>query len=310
MNDRIEFHTGGTHDSHRILLTFFGLVLGLAAPALAGDIVVNFNDLSYPNGPFDPYQTAPSGVAPGGGSYDDGWDLQGGFTSKGVFFSNSYYQPYASWSGWAYSNVNDPTTTGATPYLTDYNHQFGAIAGTPPPGSNNYAISYGPGAVINLPSGASPVSFLVTNTTYDYLSMTHGDGFAKQFSTGDYFQLQIYGFKGLNGTGTQVNEVTFDLANYTSANSLPVSAWTLVDLSSLAGAQSLTFNYASSDVGMNGINTPEYFAMDDLTLNVASVPEPPSGVLALIAAGAAGLFASRCRRRRHALVGDLGPGCS
>ena len=127
-----------------------------------------------------------------------------------------------------------------------------------------------PGAVINLPSGTSPVSFEVTNTTYIYLSMTHGDGFAKQFTTGDFFELKIFGYSGLNGGGTQVGEVDFFLANYTSANSLPVDVWTLVDLTSLAGSQSLSFDYASSDVGQFGINTPEYFAMDDLTLSTAA----------------------------------------
>ncbi len=104
----------------------------------------------------------------------------------------------------------------------------------------------------------------------------------------------------MNGTGSQVGEVDFYLANYTSPSSLPVSVWTVVDLTSLAGAQSLSFDHASSDVEPFGINTPEYFAMDDLTLNVASVPEPTSAVLALIAVGALGLLGRIGRRRRQA----------
>ena len=195
---------------------------------MGGDIVVNFNDLSYPGGAFDPQQTLPTGTPPGGGSYNDGWNLPGGFTSQGTFFSNSWsYNAqfnFVSWSGWAYSNVNDPTMAGPTPFLNDDDHQFAAVAGTPPPGSDNYAISSGTGAAINLPAGTNPVSFEVTNTTYAYLSMTHGDGFAKQFTTGDFFELKIFGYSGLNGGGTKVGEVDFDLANYTSASSLPVSA--------------------------------------------------------------------------------------
>lgn len=281
---------------HRRFATPFTLVLALVASAArGGDIVVNFDDLGYANGSYDPKQDFPSGPAPGTGSYDDGWDLNGGFTSNGVFFSNSYDATYASWSGWAYSDVNDPTTTGSTPFLTDYDHQFAAIAGTAPGGSGNYAISTGPGAVINLPSGTSPVSFEVTNTTYDYLAMTHGDAFATPFSTGSYFELKIFGFSGLNGTGTEVGEVDFYLADYSSANSLPINVWTLVNLTSLAGAQSLTFDYASSDIGEFGINTPEYFAMDDLTLSTASVPEPSSLILGLSALGA---FAVAWRRAK------------
>ena len=278
------------------------LALGLVAPAARGsDIVVDFNNLTYPNGSFDPNSSVPSGPAPGTGSYDNGWDLNGGFTSKGAFFSNSYDTTFHSWSGWAYSNVNDPTTTGPTPFNNDADHQFAAITGTAPEGSGNYGISSGPGAVINLPSGTSPVSFEVTNSTYSYLSMTHGDGFAKQFTTGDFFELKIFGFSGLNGTGTRVGEVDFFLADYTSPNSLPVNVWTLVNLASLAGSQSLKFDYASSDVGQFGINTPLYFAMDNLTLSTSTaIPEPSSALLALTALGITGLAAAHRRRRRHA----------
>jgi hypothetical protein len=283
-------------------VTLLGLAIALAAPAArGGDIFVNFNDLSYPNGSFDPGSGFPAGPAPGTGSYDNGWDLNGGFTSNGTFFSNSYDTTFNSWSGWAYSNVNDPTTTGPSPFLTDFNHQFAAITGTAPGGSGNYGISSGSGAYINLPSGTSPVSFEVTNTTYSFLSMTLGDGFGKKFSTGDFFELKIFGYSGLNGTGTQVGEVDFFLANYTSANSLPVDVWTLVNLTSLADAQSLGFDYASSDVGQFGINTPEFFAMDDLTLSTTSVPEPSSVILALAGLGIVGLFASH-RHRRSAVA--------
>jgi hypothetical protein len=269
------------------------LILCLVVPAArGGDIDVNFNNLGYPNGGFDPL----IGPAPGTGSYDDGWDLNGGFTSSGTFFSNSY-SGVDGWSGWAYSNVNDPSKTPAGPgNSNDFLHQFAAVAGTPPPGSNNYAIEFGTGGAINLPAGTSPVSFEVTNTTYSYLAMTLGDSFATKFTTGSFFELKIFGFSGLNGTGTEVGEVDFFLANYTSANSLPVDVWTLVNLSSLAGARSLSFDYASSDVGEFGINTPEYFAMDNLILST-SVPEPSSAVLALTGLGIMGLTIAHRRRR-------------
>lgn len=276
---------------------FFALAFALAAPAArASDIVVNLNDLGYPNGSYDPS----IGPAPGTGSYDDGWDLGGEFTSNGVVFGNAYDTTSASWSGWAYSDVDDPATTGPAPYLNDYIHQFAAVAGTAPGGSGNYAISFGSGAVINLPAGTSPVSFDVTNTTYDYLSMTHGDGFGTKFTTGDFFELKIFGYTGLGGSGAEVGEVDFDLARYTSPDSLLVDVWTLVDLASLAGSQSLTFAYASSDVGPFGINTPEYFAMDDLTLGVAA-PEPSTWAMLLI--GLAGLAFVGWRARRDEAIG-------
>ena len=131
--------------------------------------------------------------------------------------------------------------------------------------------------------------------------MTLGDSFATKFTTGSFFELKIFGFSQPNGGGTEVGAVDFFLANYTSASSLPVNVWTLVDLSTLAGAQSLTFDYASSDVGPFGINTPEFFAMDDLTLSTTSVPEPSSVILALAGLGIVGLFASH-RHRRSAVA--------
>jgi hypothetical protein len=283
---------------HRCLTAALALFLALDlfAPAVrGGEMVVNFNDLSFPAPGYDPNIGAP----PGTGSYNDGWNLNGGFTSDGTFFSNSYTAAYASWSGWSYSNVNDPTTTGPSPFTNDYLHQFAAITGTAPGGSGNYGIEYGTGGVINLPSGTSPVSFEVTNTTYSYLAMTLGDGFSTPFSFAlhSFFELKIYGWTGLNGTGTEVGEVDFYLANYTSASSLPVDVWTLVDLSSLAKAQSLTFDYASSDVGEFGINTPEYFAMDNLIL-ATSVPEPSSWLLCISGVGLT-LLSSRMRNGRH-----------
>jgi hypothetical protein len=284
------------------LATLFVLAIGLAAPAArGGDIVVDFNDLGYPGGSYDPNEGYPPGQPPGTGSYDDGWDLSGGFTSNGVSFSNYYNTTYNYWGDWAYSNINDPTKSAPTLSIPDYFHQFAAITGTAPDGSGNYAIESGTGGAINLPAGTSPVSFMVTNTTYNYLSMAYGDGYAKKFTTNDYFELKIYGYTGANGSGTKVGEVDFYLANYTSADSLPVSVWTTVDLSKLAGSQSLTFDYDSSDFGPNGLNTPLSFAMDDLVLSTASaVPEPSSMMLALAGLGITGFTVARRRRHRAA----------
>ena len=75
--------------SRRRFATLLVLALGLATPATRGDVVVNFNDLCYPNGSFDPGSSFPAGPAPGSGSYDNGWDLKGGFTSNGVFFRST-----------------------------------------------------------------------------------------------------------------------------------------------------------------------------------------------------------------------------
>ncbi len=67
----------------------------------------------------------------------------------------------------------------------------------------------------------------------------------------------------------------------------------------LAGSESLGFGFASSDVGQFGINTPLYFAMDNLTLSTSTaIPEPSSALLALTALGITGLAAAHRRWRR------------
>ena len=236
----------------------FALLLVLPAAATCADIVVNFEDLSLP----------------GPNTYNNN---SGGFLSQGAGFNNTFDPTFGDWSGWTYSNVND--TSSSTP---DYSHQYGAITGSGVGGAGNYGIaftSFQNQAYVNLVAGTDPVSMAVTNTTYAYDSMTQGDQFAKQFGKGDFFLLHIIGYSGLNGIGSTVGEVDFYLANYTSNASLPVNVWSLVNLSKLAGSESLGFGLTSSDNGQFGMNTPAYFAMDNLDLKVRAVPEPASACL-------------------------------
>jgi hypothetical protein len=264
--------------------------LSLTVGTARGDILVNFSDLSLPANPPNP-------LPPGStGSYNNGSDLSGGFTSAGTFFNNTFNSTFGSWDGWSYSNVNDTVKTGPSPFPNDFLHQYAAITQTAPGGSGIYAVASG-NSFINLPAGFSAASMMVTNTTYDYLSMTLGDSFAGKFVAGNFFELKITGFAGLNATGASVGEVDFFLANYTSNSSLPVNVWSLIDLTPLAGAMSLGFSYDGNVTNQFGITTPFMFAMDDLDLKPTAVPEPAS--LALIATGLAGLMFKRRRLVHH-----------
>ncbi|HEB89007.1 MAG TPA: DUF4465 domain-containing protein, partial [Deltaproteobacteria bacterium] len=51
--------------------------------------------------------------------------------------------------------------------------------------------------------------------------------------------------------------------------------WVFQDLSSLGLVKELGFSFESSDVGSFGINTPQYFAIDNLT----TIPEPGTALL-------------------------------
>lgn len=196
------------------------------------------------------------------------------FNSHGVQFPNSYNATYDSWDGWAISNKTDITTSGFGNQYSAYNLPSGGGAGNPP--SANYAVGYpsfSSGLTIQFPIGYNPASVQLTNTTYAALTMRDGDpfGFAKKFggqsgNDPDYFYVTI---RGIDGNQQAVGSVNFYLADYRFADNSQdyiVSHWAPIDLSALAGARTLSFDFASSDVGMFGINTPTYVGLDDLQL--------------------------------------------
>ena len=224
-------------------------------------------------------------------SYYNGSDLAGGFTSGGAFFDNNYNQSWGSWTGFAYSNVNDTTTVG-------YTNQYAAYTGTGFGGTGNYAIGFSAGSYINLPTGSTPVSVELTNTTYAALDMLNGSGFSKKFggTTGndpDYFSVTLTGYDAANAGGSTTGSATFYLADYRFTNNAQdyiVNDWQQVDLTPLGNAASIALTWASSDTGAYGINTPTYVALD----NLVTTPEPAS--LALLGIGGITLLARRRRR--------------
>ena len=68
--------------------------------------------------------------------------------------------------------------------------------------------------------------------------------------------------------------------------------WTDVDLSILGDVYGLSFDYESSDIGSFGINTPTYFAIDNIDIQAVSEPS----TLLLFGLGIAGVLQLRKRR--------------
>ncbi|KLU03814.1 Cell surface protein [Rhodopirellula islandica] len=221
-------------------------------------------------------------------SFHNGSDLSGAIVAGPLEFPNVYNEQYDFWSGWAASNVTDVATPG-------YSNQYAAysnLSGDQPGGgdsSETFLIGAGSGdsaPTLTLPETMSDARFAsisLTNSTYAALSMQQGDSFAKQFGgeTGDdpdYFLLTIV---GLDLSGETVGSVDFYLADYRfENNSLDyiVGEWTTIDLTSLDGASQLRFDLSSSDVGDFGMNTPAYFAADNVILDQVSA-EPTSVVI-------------------------------
>lgn len=245
--------------------------IGVIRQAKSGRDVIGFEDVGAALSPGSDFH----GPDPAGstitGPFGDSV-VVGSFQSETLSFNNAYSTDFGSWNGWAYSNLTDTTTRGFT-------NQFSSFAGGGANGSATFAIGFpDQGNFFDPPTisreavdGRQFESLMVTNTTYAALSMLHGDSFAKKFggpsgSDEDYLLLTI---TGKDSRGAAIGTVEFYLADYRfteSAMDYIVAQWTRVDLTSIAEARTLEFAVSSSDVGPFGINTPAFFAVDEITL--------------------------------------------
>ncbi len=228
-------------------------------------IVSDFENLLLPSPPL--------------GAYWNGSDQSGGFVSGGMYFPNTYDSVLGYWeNGFAYSSVIDSVTSGFT-------NLYAAKPASGYNGSSNYAVvQVYPTAVARLNNVAPTMvieGFYVTNGTYAFNSMRDGDTFARKFgdTTGtnsglpqgsypDYFKLTVKSYVG----GQLSNDsVEFYLADFRFTNdSLDyiLNSWAWVDCSILAVFDSLQFTLSSSDNGAFGMNTPAFFCIDNLSIDV------------------------------------------
>lgn len=301
-----------------VLCSFVLFVISAAITTSADAETVTFEDLAVPS---EGYWRGPAANGIDAEVVDEIYGYSstictGSFTSGGVQFVNRYNKSWGSWGGFGYSNMTDTTTAGSA-------NQYSAFPGSGVGNSRNYAVACGyiddfePSSVnqlqqlpyMVLPNGANIQSVSVTNTTYAALSMQNGDSFAKQFgytyktvngvktlvssNDPDWFKLTVYGSDAAGNVLS--NSVDYYLADYRgdSTSDYIVNTWKELDLSSLSGAQCLYFNLSSSDVGDFGMNTPGYFAIDNV--QYTAVPEP--SVIAMLAIAAV-VGICRVRKRR------------
>ena len=266
-------------------------LVAFLAPPKAQALTVDFADLSLPaesfwNGPDPDGQIVDGRFGP---------ERVGQFESGGAAFRNTYDLVISnSWRDFAYSNQSIAASSGIA-------NQFvaaGAAGGADGVG-DNYAVAFGyldlqanlvqqfdfdPSnaehlaklPTITLPAGGTAVGAKVNNSTFTTEVIATGDGFSKKFGAEsggdpDWFKLTAY---GTDSAGDALGvSAEFYLADFRSADPSEdyiVTEWTEWDLSPLAEAAALHFNLTSSDVGLFGMNTPAYFALDDLVLEGAA----------------------------------------
>ena len=261
----------GSGGGGRSLRICGSLLLLVAAGGVARGDTVTFEDLSLASNSYfngDP------------GNLPNGQSVSNPIVSGGVAFSNTFSVApdgsYTYWSGFAASSVVNTTDPNFTNQYASY------------PGggyqSSTYAIAYADGASFTLPAPGMVSGFEIANSTYAYLAMANGDpyGFTAPLASAQgYLIVTATGFLQGNSTGS----ADFYLADFGTLSSAGILAgWAWFDLTGLGTVDMVSFAFTGSDTGLYGLNTPAYFAIDDLTYG--SVPEidPKSlgSVLALV----------------------------
>jgi hypothetical protein len=235
--------------------TFTALFSAIALFSTAQQVTVDFESLTLP----------------GAESYYNGSDGAGSFTTQGANFRNTYTVNGGYWNGFSYSNTTDVITA-------DYDNQYSAYAGSGANASEKYGVFY-PAGIVSFATPVQVDSLKLTNTTLAALTMLNGDLFSKQFGSvngpngepdgtegKDYLRVWIY---ALDQAFQKTDDsVVFYLADYRFTDNdsdYVLNTWKNVDLSALGNTFGLGFKFESSDTGQFGINTPTYFAVDNIS---------------------------------------------
>lgn len=198
------------------------------------------------------------------------------WSSGPATFRYDYNTSWDYWSdGSSYTNMTD-SADGS------YTNLYGCIAHKGINLSNNY-VTMQNGSIVTFSNNTTMVDgFFITNTTYAWKAIKNGDSFARKFgdTTGtgsglsivqgeypDWFKVIV---RGYNSGILLTDSVEFYLADYRAAgtaNDYAVKNWQYVNCTSLGQVDSLKFELKSSDSGQWGINTPAFFAIDNMVLS-------------------------------------------
>ncbi len=192
------------------------------------------------------------------------WNGEDGTGSK-IFGSVSFYNKFEEnesggyWKGFAYSNITDIETQGSENQYSAYL----SIGGYP---GNVYSVVHvnGESATMSFINVGTPISILITNSTFAYFSMKNGNGSIAPFGPGDWFMLTITGY---NINNDPIDSVEFYLADYREGKTKIIDEWKQVNLNSLSGSTKIIFTLSSSISDEFGLNIPAYFCIDNFEIS-------------------------------------------
>lgn len=108
-----------------------------------------------------------------------------------------------------------------------------------------------------------PAGVYVCNHPQPYFGCVEGDGIARAFVEGDYFELTAVGV----AADESEKSVSIKLVEFTGGKLEALNEWTFFDLSELGEVESVYFTLNSTDFGSYGMNTAAYFCMDKFQVN-------------------------------------------
>ncbi len=198
------------------------------------------------------------------GLWADAMNETSNVVSQGITFSHTAVPMLNSWTGFVASRNSD-TTDYSTGNWNE--HLFTATTGGGKSGTRTpYLVAcWNPSDTVNGASGAScSFTMLACNTTRTYYAMVNGTPQSKKFAVGDWLKLNAY---GVTADGKTTGPVEFYLADYGNGEAKTITSWTYVNLEPLGRVKTVYFTMQSSDNGLNGINTPTYFAVDRIIID-------------------------------------------
>ena len=203
-------------------------------------------------------------------SFNNGSAGSADFDLGVIRLTNEYNSEWGGWNGFSFSNITDNISAG-------WGNQYASYAGGGRD-SETYAVFY-PHGTIEMNGPGKIDSFFVTNTAYAAISMRDGDLYSKQFGSIYNANGEVDGTNGedflrlwiiVEGMSTlDKDSIEFYLADYRFADDQEdyiVNDWRKIDVSTFGyEVYKVSFRFESSDMGEWGINTPTYFAIDDLS---------------------------------------------
>ena len=199
------------------------------------------------------------------------WDDENNTFLASEFCNN--YGDYQFWGkGLAISDYVERNLSNG-----DFNHQLAVYYKDPATGfggcggSKNFCVHNGYNDDADATDGLPYLYFMdgearvidhlyVTNTTYVLNSIKVGNGFSEPFAKGDLYKLIVI---GMDENGAEAGRKEVVLAK---DDDYALESWEKVDLSSFGKVLMVYFNLSSTDVGDYGMNTPAYFAFDDVAV--------------------------------------------